>query len=120
MVISLLHTNGGSAAWRKAGNGVDIGAVYRLLTEVAETVRGHSDRFDGIDRRLGGIDHHLHGIDDRLANHDRKLNEPVSAANEHSGKFEQVLVVLNDHSRRLDDLAFGMADLRTAPITTTP
>jgi len=36
----------------QSGNGVDLGAVYRLLTEVAETARAHSERFDVVDRRL--------------------------------------------------------------------
>jgi ABC-type transporter Mla subunit MlaD len=36
----------------QSGNGIDLGAVYRLLTEVAEAVRAHSERFDDVDRRL--------------------------------------------------------------------
>ncbi len=38
------------------GNGGDIGAVYQLLLQVAETVRGHDSRFESLDRRLEGVD----------------------------------------------------------------
>ena len=70
----------------QSGNGVDLGAVYRLLTEVAETVRAHGERFDNVDRRL-----------DQL----------LRVVNEHSR-------VLDEHSRRLDDLSAGMTELRGA------
>jgi len=43
----------------QSGNGIDIGAVYQLLTEVAQTVRGHGERFDRIDARLSGHDRKL-------------------------------------------------------------
>jgi hypothetical protein len=39
-----------------SGDGIDLGAVYRLLTEVAETVRAHSERFDEVDRRLAQLE----------------------------------------------------------------
>ena len=47
-------------------NGIDIGAVYQLLTEVAQTVRGHSERFDQIDARLDGHDRRFAAIDRKL------------------------------------------------------
>jgi hypothetical protein len=43
----------------RSGNGIDIGAVYQLLTEVAETVRGHGARFDRIEERLHAHDSKL-------------------------------------------------------------
>jgi hypothetical protein len=39
----------------QSGNGIDIAAVYQLLTEVAATVRGHSARLDGFDRKLDDL-----------------------------------------------------------------
>ena len=36
----------------QSGNGIDLGAVYRLLTEVAETARAHGERFDALERRI--------------------------------------------------------------------
>ncbi len=39
----------------QSGNGIDLGAVYRLLMEVAETVRAHSERFDRLERRVGEV-----------------------------------------------------------------
>jgi hypothetical protein len=56
----------------RSENGVDLAAVYQLLSEVAQTVRGHSGRLDNIDRQLAS------------------------------------------HERKLDDLAVGLGDLRTA------
>jgi hypothetical protein len=39
----------------RSGNGIDIGAVYQLLTEVAETVRGHGARFERLEARLDDV-----------------------------------------------------------------
>lgn len=78
---------------QSGGNGVDLGAVYRLLTEVAETVRAHGKRFDDVDRRL-----------DQL----------LRVVNEHSRVLDEHSRVLNEHSRRLDDLSVGMTELRGA------
>ena len=41
------------------GNGVDLGAVYELLSEVAQTVRMHSQEFDRVNGRLDGMDRRL-------------------------------------------------------------
>jgi ABC-type transporter Mla subunit MlaD len=75
----------------QSGNGIDLGAVYRLLTEVAETVRTHSVRLDQL---LAVVNEHSHVLND----HTRVLND-------HSR-------VLNDHSRQLDDLNASVASLR--------
>lgn len=48
------------------GNGIDLAAVYRLLTEVAQTVRGHNGRFDQIEARLDTHDRRFAVIDRRL------------------------------------------------------
>jgi hypothetical protein len=39
----------------QSGNGVDLGAVYQLLSEVAQTVRSHGNEFDHIHRDLAGL-----------------------------------------------------------------
>jgi len=62
----------------QSGNGIDLAAIHQLLTEVAQTVRGHSERFEQIDRRIG-----------------------------------QVAEVLNEYSRKIDDVAAGLRDLRS-------
>ena len=77
----------------QSGYGIDLGAVYRLLTEVAETVRVHGTRFDNVDRRL-----------DQL----------LRVVNEHSRVLNERSRVLGEHSRRLDDLSASVADLRGA------
>ncbi len=53
------------------GNGVDIAAVYQLLSEVARMVAGHDRRFDGYDRRFDEITA-------RLDAHDRRFDELVA------------------------------------------
>lgn len=67
----------------QSGNGVDLGAVYRLLTEVAETVRAHGERFNDVDRRLEQL---------------------LRVVNDHSR-------ILNDHSRELGDLNARVTEL---------
>ena len=42
-----------------SGNGIDIGAVYQLLSEVARKVGDHDRRFDQMDRRFQAIDTRL-------------------------------------------------------------
>jgi len=70
----------------QSGNGIDIAAVYQLLTEVARTVSGHDRRFEAIDRGFEAIDRRFEAIDRR---------------------FEAI-------DRKLDDLAVGLSDLRAA------
>ncbi len=77
----------------QSGNGIDLAAIHQLLTEVAQTVRGHSERFEQIDRRFEQIDRRFEQIDRR---------------------FDQVADVLNVHSRKIDDVAAGLSDLRSA------
>ena len=67
----------------QSGNGIDLAAIHQLLTEVAQTVRGHSERFERIEARLDS--------------HTEKLNELVAA--------------VNRHSRKMDDLSAGAAGL---------
>jgi hypothetical protein len=50
----------------QSGNGIDIAAVYQLLTEVARTVSGHDRRFEAIDRRFETIDRRFEAIDRKL------------------------------------------------------
>ncbi len=69
----------------QSSNGIDLAAIHQLLTEVAQTVRGHSERFEQIDRRFEQIDR----------------------------RFDQVGDVLNEHSRKIDDVAAGLRELRS-------
>ena len=57
------------------GNGGDIGAVYQLLLQVAETVRGHDTRFENVDRRLEDVDRRLEDVDRRLEAVNRGFKE---------------------------------------------
>jgi ABC-type transporter Mla subunit MlaD len=50
------------------GDGIDIGAVYQLLTHVAEMVDGHGQKLDDHTRKL---DDHTRKLDD----HTRKLDD---------------------------------------------
>ncbi len=84
----------------RSGNGIDLVAVYRLLSEVAETVRSHSGRLDRLDGRLD--------------TQDAKLNEVIGTVNDHSRRFEDVAAVMNRQERKLDDLVAGISDLRKA------
>ncbi len=54
----------------QSGNGIDLAAVFQLLTEVAQKVAAHDRRFD------------------------------------------QVADLLNEHTRKIDDLAAGLRELR--------
>jgi chromosome segregation ATPase len=47
-------------------NGIDLGTIYTLLTEIAEKVTAHDGRFDAVDRRFEAIDRHLEAVDRQL------------------------------------------------------
>ena len=49
-----------------SGNGIDLAAVYQLLSEVARKVGDHDRRFDQIDRRFDQIHARFQEIDARL------------------------------------------------------
>lgn len=59
----------------QSGNGIDLAAVYQLLSEVATTGRGHSERFDQIDRRFEQVDRRFEEVYRKFAEVDRKLVE---------------------------------------------
>ena len=81
-----------------SGNGVDIAAVYQLLTEVAQTVAGHDSKLDAQDRKLDA--------------QDRKLNEIIVVVNEHTHKLDELASVVDRHDRKLDDLTTDIIGLR--------
>lgn len=91
----------------ESGNGIDLAAVYQLLTEVAEKVAAHDRRFDRIDTRLDGVDA-------RLDEHGSKLNELIATVNDHTRKLDSLAAIVNEHSRKIDDLAAGVDELRNA------
>ncbi len=70
----------------QSGNGIDIAAVYQLLTQM-------SSRMDSMSARLDS--------------HDAKLDQLLSVVNEHSQ-------TLADHGRQLADLNAGVTGLRGA------
>jgi len=72
-------------------NGIDIAAVYQLLTEVAGMVGGHGRKLDDQGRKL----------DD----HGRKLDE-------HDRKLDSLAAAVADVRRELRDQAAGLAALR--------
>ena len=95
-----------------SGNGVDIGAVYQLLTEVAQAVAGHDRKLDAQDRKLDDIVDRLDGHDRKLDAQDRKLNEVILVVNRHTAKLDELASVVNAHDRKLDDLAADVGGLR--------
>lgn len=89
----------------QSGNGIDLAAIHQLLTEVAQTVRGHSERFDRVEARLDS--------------HTQKLNELTVGVNEHNRTLNELAAVVNEHSRKLDhltavvdDTAVGLREVR--------
>ena len=90
-----------------SGNGVDIAAVYQLLTEVARTLAGHDRRFDSHDRRFDAQDR-------KLDAQDRKLNEIIGVVNDHTAKLNELAEIVNRHDRKLDDLTSDVTGLREA------
>jgi ABC-type transporter Mla subunit MlaD len=97
-----------------AGNGIDIAAVYQLLTEIARTLSGHDRKFESQDRKLNEIADRLDGHDRRLDSQDRKLNEIVLVVNQHTAKLDELAAVVNRHDLRLQDLTSDVAGLREA------
>jgi DNA repair ATPase RecN len=95
----------GRADPMSGGNGVDIAAVYQLLTDVARTVAGH-------DRKLDDIAGRLDGHDRRLDSQDRKLDEIILVVNRHTAKLDELAAVVNRHDLRLQDLTTDVAGLR--------
>jgi len=87
------------------GNGIDIAAVYQLLTEVARTVAGH-------DRKLDDIVGRLDGHDRKLDSQDRKLNEIIVVVNEHTAKLDELAAVVNRHDLLLQALTSDVTGLR--------
>ena len=78
----------------QSGNGIDVAAVYQLLTEVAQTVRGHSERFDRIEARLDGHDRKL----DDLA---RGLSDMRAAVTNYHGTVLGHGVILSEPEERV-------------------
>jgi chromosome segregation ATPase len=87
------------------GDGIDIAAVYQLLTEVAQQVGDivrrlseHDRRFEQIDRRFEQIDRRFEQIDQRFEQMDLR--------------FEQIDARFDRHVARIDELAADIAGLR--------
>jgi hypothetical protein len=61
----------------QGGNGIDLGTVYQLLSEVAQTARGHSSRLDTIDHRLDDLTVGLADLRNAVTNYHSTV--PVTA-----------------------------------------
>jgi hypothetical protein len=51
----------------QSGNGIDLGAVYQLLSEVADRVRSHDQQFVLLNGRLGDLDGRLGDLEASVA-----------------------------------------------------
>jgi ABC-type transporter Mla subunit MlaD len=80
------------------GNGVDIAAVYQLLSQVARTVSDHTSILND---QTGVLNDHTRVLND----HTRQLADITRVVNDHT-------VTLHDHTRQLNDLAYGQTTLR--------
>ena len=58
-----------------SGNGADIGAVYQLLMQVAETVGATVESWDSLDRRMQSVEHRPDGVERRLDGFDHRLDD---------------------------------------------
>ena len=83
----------------QSGNGIDLAAVYQLLTEVAQKVAAHDRRFDQVAELLN--------------EHTLKLNELATTLNGHARKLDELATVVNAHGRRIDDVGAGVRELRS-------
>lgn len=69
-----------------SGNGVDLAAVYQLLSEVARKVGEHDRRFDRIDRRLGDMSAMIAGLRESVTNyHSSVLGHGILISSSKSG-----------------------------------
>ena len=95
-------------------NGVDIAAVYQLLTEVARTLAGHDRKIRRLRPQIRSYDRRFDAQDRKLDAQDRKLNEIIGVVNDHTAKLNELAEVVNRHDRKLDDLTSDIAGLREA------
>ena len=84
-----------------SGNGVDIGAVYQLLTQVAETVGRHDQKLDNLDHRMDRLEGRMDTLEHGLASLRQAVTEyhssvlghgiPISELDERVRRIEQHL-----------------------------
>jgi hypothetical protein len=84
----------------QSGNGIDIGVVYELLTQVSARLDSHDSKLDQL---LAIVNDHSRILGD----HSRILGDHSRILADHSR-------ILADHSRQLDDLKASMTELRAA------
>jgi hypothetical protein len=87
------------------GNGIDIAAIYQLLTRVADTPGEHTRTLDAHGRVLDAHTRILEGHSNILDAQPRVLNEQSSVLNQHTR-------ILGDHTCVLNDLHDGQVTLR--------
>ena|ERR1700722_8341053 len=83
-----------------SGNGVDIAAVYQLLSQVAQTVNEQS----------GVLNDHTRVLNE----HTRVLNDHSRILNEHTRVLNEHTLLLHGHDRKLADIEHGQTSLRQA------
>jgi hypothetical protein len=91
----------------RSGNGIDIGMVYELLTQVSARLDSHDSKLDQLLAVVNGHSRILSDHSRILADHSRILADHSRILADHSR-------ILADHSRQLDDLKASMTELRAA------
>jgi len=84
----------------QSGNGADIGAVYQLLSEVAQTVRSHSDEFGHINRSIDGLNRRVDDLAASVADLRATVTEYHSTVVGHGilyGELEQRIRRIERH-----------------------
>jgi ABC-type transporter Mla subunit MlaD len=84
----------------RSGNGIDIGMVYELLTQVSARLDSHDSKLDQLLAVVNG--------------HSRILSDHSRILADHSRILADHSRILADHSRQLDDLKASMTELRAA------
>src|SRR5712691_10366087 len=100
----------------QSGNGIDLAAIHQLLTEVAETVHGHSGRFDRVEARLDSHTQKLNELTVVVNGHNRTLNDLVAVVNEHSGKLDHLTAVVDDIAARLREVRLTLYQYHEAVV----
>jgi len=80
------------------GNGVDIAAVYQLLTQVARTVNDHTRRLDDLTRDVKDLTRGVNELHDGQTTLRQTLTEYHSSVIGHGILFSQ----LEDRVRRIE------------------
>jgi archaellum component FlaC len=81
----------------------DVTAIYQLITDIRSTQDAHSRSFDGIDRRLDGMDQRFDGIDRRLDGMDQRFDGIDNRLDGMDQRFDSLEATLAEVVRRLPE-----------------